>query len=283
VKASSIAVMHDLMRGSNPMDEMILQRQGLKNPYQQLLIELKEEYGLSPIEAKALIKKVQEFIENMISDERNNDQITRTVVVIGEPAGKKIKDCKMKQVHLTMQFWGEDKIAKNKGLKYLKSLKVHQLSWECYQQGGLLSHEDLQDILGVSCSTIKRIIKDYKQQGIIVPTRGQIEDIGPGITHKEKIIELLVKGYLYSDVMIQTAHSEASIENYERKFVRIAYLHREGKNDLKIRVITGYSEALIKSFKDIYEKYIKTYPEAVNKMLERFQSYLDDDFEKKTG
>jgi hypothetical protein len=116
-----------------------------------------------------------------------------------------------------------------------------------------------------------------------VPTRGQIEDIGPGITHKEKIIELLVKGYLYSDVMIQTAHSEASVENYERKFVRIAYLHREGKNDLKIRVITGYSEALIKSFKDIYEKYIKAYPEAVNKMLGRFQSYIDDDFEKKTG
>lgn len=265
------------------MDEMTIKRQGLKNPYQQLLIELKEEYGLSPIEAKALIKKIQEFIESMTLGERNNDQITRTVVAVGEPAGKKISDCRMIQVHLTMQFWGEDKIAKSKGLKYLKTLKVHQLAWECHQQGGLLSHEDLQDILGISCSTIKRIIKGYREKGIVVPTRGQIEDIGPGITHKEKILELLVKGYLYSDVMILTAHSEASIENYEKKFVRIAYLHREGKNDLKIRVITGYSEALIKSFKQLYEKYITAYPEAVNKMLERFQSYLEDDSEKKTG
>ncbi len=262
---------------------MTTKRQGLKNPYQQLLIELKEEYGLSPIEAKALIKKIQEFIESMTSDERNNDQITRTVVAVGEPAGKKISDCRMIQVHLTMQFWGEDKIAKSKGLKYLKTLKVHQLAWECHQQGGLLSHEDLQDILGISCSTIKRIIKYYREKGIVVPTRGQIEDIGPGITHKEKIVELLVKGYLYSDVMILTAHSEASIENYEKKFVRIAYLHREGKNNLKIRVITGYSEALIKSFKQLYKKYIDAYPEAVNKMLERFQSYLEDDSEKKTG
>ena len=108
-------------RGINPMDEMVIQRQGLKNPYQQLLIELKEEYGLSPIEAKALIKKIQEFIESMTSNERNKEQITRTVVVIGEPAGKKLSDCKMVQVHLTMQFWGEDKIARAKGLKHLKS------------------------------------------------------------------------------------------------------------------------------------------------------------------
>jgi hypothetical protein len=271
------------VKGSDTMDEMAIERQGLKNPYQQLLIELKEEYGLSPIEARALIKKMQEFIESMISDERNKDQITRTVVAIGEAAGKKISDCRMVQVHLTMQFWGEDKIAKSKGLKYLKTLKVHQLAWECYQQGGLLSHEDLQDILGISCSTIKRIVKNYRQQGITIPTRGQIEDIGPGITHKERIVELLVKGYLYSEVMILTAHSEASIENYERKFVRIAYLNREGKNDLKIRVITGYSEALIKSFKELYKKYSIAYPEAVNRMLERFQIYIEDDSEKKTG
>jgi hypothetical protein len=265
------------------MDQMAIERQGLKNPYQQLVIELKEEYGLSPIEAKALIKKIQEFIESMTSNERNKEQITRTVVAIGEPAGRRLSNCKMVQVNLTMHFWGEDKIARAKGLKHLKSLKVHQLAMECYKQGGLLTHEDLQDILGISSSTIKRIIKSYKEQGIVVPTRGQIEDIGPGITHKERIIELLVRGYLYSEVMIQTSHTEASIENYERKFVRIAYLHREGKNDLKIRLITGYSEALIKSFKELYEKNISKYPEAVNKMLERFQSYLEDDFEKKIG
>jgi hypothetical protein len=263
---------------------MTIERQELKNLYQQLFIELKEEYGLSPIEAKALIKKVQEFIEIMIKNERNKDQITRTVVSIGEPAGKKISDCRMVQVNLTMQFWGEDKIAKSKGLKYLKSLKVHQLTWECYQQGGLLSHEDLQNILGISCSTIKRIVKTYRQQGITIPTRGQIEDIGPGITHKERIIELLIKGYLYSEVMILTAHSEASIENYEKKFVRIAYLSREGKSDLKIRVITGYSEALIKSFKELYKKYSIAYPKAVKIMLERFQSYIEEDSsEKKIG
>lgn len=48
---------------NSTMDEMAIERLGYKNPYQSLLIELKEEYGMSPVEAKALIKKVQEFIE----------------------------------------------------------------------------------------------------------------------------------------------------------------------------------------------------------------------------
>lgn len=265
------------------MDEMTVERLGVKNPYQSLLIELKEEYGMSPVEAKALIKKVQEFIEAITVGERKSNQIVRYAVAKGEPAGKKISECKLVPVHLTMQFFGEDKILKDKGIKHLKGLKVHQLAWESYEQGGLLSYEDIQDVLGISKSTIKRIVKDYKDQGIVVPTRGQIEDIGPGITHKERIIELLVKGYLYSEIMILTAHSEASIENYERKFVRVSYLYREGKNELKIRIITGYSEALIKSFIGLYKKYEKLYPDSVNRMLERFQSYLADEDEKKTG
>ena len=37
------------------------ERMESKNPYQGLFNELKEEYGLSPIEAKALIKRVELF------------------------------------------------------------------------------------------------------------------------------------------------------------------------------------------------------------------------------
>lgn len=118
---------------------------------------------------------------------------------------------------------------------------------------------------------------------ISVPTRGQIEDIGPGISHKEKIIELLIKGYRYSEIMIQTVHTEASIENYEKKFVRIAYFHREGKNKLLIRTLTGYSESLIENYTRLYTKYKVEHPEALNKILERFHRYLEYGEGKKTG
>ena len=196
------------------MEMMAAERLEVKNPYQGLINELLEEYGLSPIEAKALVKRVEQFIEEQQNGERDNRQVVKQVVAIGEPAGKRIKDCKLVSVNLTMYFNGEAKLEKETGLSNLKKIKVHQLAWEAYAQGGLLSYEDLESILGISTSTIKRYVKQYREKDIVVPTRGQIEDIGPGITHKEKIIELLIKGYRYSEIMIQTVHTEDSIENY---------------------------------------------------------------------
>lgn len=262
------------------MGMMAVERMESKNPYQGLFNELKEEYGLSPIEAKALVKRVELFKEEMSGGVRDHNQIVRQVVVNGEPAGKRIRDCRLIPVTLTMNFNGEEKVEQKNGLSYLKKMKVHQLAWEAYEQGGLLSYEDIESILGISISTIKRYIKQYRIEGVVVPTRGQIEDIGPGITHKEKIIELLVKGYTYSEVMIQTAHTEASVENYEKKFVRIAYFHREGKNKLLIRTLTGYSEYLIDSYIELYTKYSQAYPDSLNKMIERFHRYIDCEQEK---
>lgn len=263
------------------MDEMNLARLDIKNVFQCLFIELKDDYGLSQIEARALIKRVEQFQEDMHDGRQKNNQIIRQVIAIGEPAGKRLRDCKLISVKLTMYFTSEDKIEKEKGIRYLKKLKIHQLAWEAYQQGGLLSYEDIESILCVSQSTIKRLIREYKEEGIVVPTRGQIEDIGPGITHKERIVELLIRGYRYSDVMVQTGHTAASVENYEKKFVRVSYFNREGKNDLAIRVLTGYSENLIRSYISMYERYKKKYPDSINKMLERFHRYIESPEEEK--
>lgn len=265
------------------MGIMAAERMKNKNPYQGLFNELKEEYGLSPIEAKALVKRVEQFKEETSGGVRDNNQIVKHVVAVGEPAGKRIRDCRLVSVTLTMSFNGEEKVEKQKGLNHLKKMKIHQLAWEAYEQGGLLSYEDIENILGISISTIKRYIRQYRADGIVVPTRGQIQDIGPGITHKEKIIELLVKGYTYSEVMIQTAHTEASVENYEKRFIRIAYFHREGKNKLLIRTLTGYSESLIDSYIELYTRYTKEYPDSLNEMLERFHRYIDCGEEKKMG
>lgn len=256
------------------------ERLKVKNIYQQLQNELKEDYGLSPIESKALIKRIIMFENEITSDIRKNNQILKQVVALGEPAGKRIRDCKLVTVRLSMSLFGEEELQAKKGLKYLRKLKVHQLCWEAYEQGGLLSYEDISSVLGISTSTIKRIVKEYREKDIVVPSRGQIEDIGPGITHKEKILELLIKGYSYSEVMLQTAHTEASIENYEKKFVRVSYFYRENKSVLTIKAMTGYSESLIKKYIELYENYKEKYSKSLEEILERFYRYMDYDEKK---
>lgn len=263
---------------------MNLARLEVKNVYQCLFVELKEDYGLSQIEARALIKRVEQFQEEVNDGRRNNNQIIRHTVSIGEPAGKKLSECRLIPVNLTMYFSNEERLEKEKGIRHVKKLKIHQLAWEAYTQGGLLSYEDIESILCISQSTIKRMVREYREQGVIVPTRGQIQDIGPGITHKERIIDLLIKGYSYSEVMVQTGHTEASVENYERSFVRVAYFHKEGKSERTIRVLTGFSENLIRKYIEMYETYRRKHSDSVEKMLSRFYRYIEyAELEKKIG
>ena len=90
---------------------------------------------------------------------------------------------------------------------------------------------------------------------ITVPTRGQIKDIGKGVSHKAKIVEEYLKGYEYSEIRRKTHHSDASIDRYIRDFLRVVYLASKDENISKIRQVTRLSERLIQEYLELYEKF----------------------------
>ncbi len=55
------------------------------------------------------------------------------------------------------------------------------------------------ELLCVSRSTIKRDIAQLRSEGLDVPTRGQIQDIGKGVSHKGRIVADWLDGYTYTD------------------------------------------------------------------------------------
>ena len=59
-----------------------------------------------------------------------------------------------------------------------------RISAEAREQGGLLTQEDLAKILMCDVRTIRRDIADLRKTDIVVPTRGTIKDIGPGVSHR---------------------------------------------------------------------------------------------------
>ena len=130
-----------------------------------------------------------------------------------------------------------------------------RLSKEAYNQGGLLSQTDLTDILIVDKSTVKRIVKRIKVRGGSIPTRGEIKDIGPGISHKARIIELLLKRYQPTEVALKTKHSITSITRYFENFIKVSYLYDEGFSIVKIRHLTSTSEKVVGEYVKIYARY----------------------------
>ena len=126
---------------------------------------------------------------------------------------------------------------------------------EAQRQGALLSHEDLANLLSSSPSTVKRDITSLRQKGEWVPTRGSTKDIGKGISHKSKIIELYLQGFQATEIALRTRHSLEAIKRYLEGFSRVTKLFFERLSIQEIRLVTGFSERLIDEYRRIYLQY----------------------------
>jgi predicted transcriptional regulator len=220
-------------------------------------------YGLSRVEADVLWNYVNDFVKEHYLACRFDNQIIFYAVSVEEPAGKPIKDCKIKA---------------KLGISALRESLAARLSEEAHHQGGLLSQADLAEILIVDKSTVKRIVKRIKTKGGSIPTRGEIKDIGPGISHKARIIELLLKRYQPTEVALKTKHSLSSITRYFENFIKVVYLHDEGFSLVKIRHLTGTSEKVVGEYLKIYTRCKEN--EDYTERLEEIKGYLSS---KKRG
>ena len=126
---------------------------------------------------------------------------------------------------------------------------------EAYDQGGLLVQEDLALLLNSGRRTIQRDMSYLKKQEIIIPTRGSIQDIGPTISHKTKIVELYLKGYEYTEIERRTRHTGQSIKRYIIGFSKVVMLHSKGYNPNQIRELTNSTEKVVKEYLELYQKY----------------------------
>ena len=160
-------------------------------------------------------------------------------------------------VNLTI-FDPEDVItATEEGQISLLHRKILRLTTEAYDQGGLLTQADLSVLLGQGLRTIQRAIYDIQDEGIMVYTRGNMRDIGPGISHKTKILDMYLKGYEYTDIERRTKHSGMAVMRYVKEFSRFVILKEEGYDKNELRMITDLSEKLVDEYYDLYKRYKK--------------------------
>jgi len=130
--------------------------------------------------------------------------------------------------------------------------KIMRMTGEAYEQGGVLTQEDLAAILDVDVRTIRRDIKMLLAEGIVVATRGQQKDIGPGVSHRGLAIRLWLEGKEPVEVARRIKHSIAAVENYLEKFKRVAYLREKHFDDYQTALTVGMSVAAVRTFLEIY-------------------------------
>jgi hypothetical protein len=135
----------------------------------------------------------------------------------------------------------------------LKFSRILRFATEARAQGALLTLPDLAVLMGIHVDAIRRQLSAHPE--VVVPTRGRIKDIGRGVTHKAKIVELYLQMHTETEIVERTGHTYESVETYLKEFARVVTLADQGMNLVMIRRVTGRSMALVQAYLDLYRCY----------------------------
>lgn len=240
----------------------------------------------SPFEAAVIVDKAKEVFcigEYAESQVLQPGQVVWLAVDAKEPAGKPIKHCAMKRIVIQYVSIDDSVIHKKYGLAAKRRQQILRITTEAMDQGAYLSQEDLSTILNADIRTIRRDIKELKMEGIIVPTRGQQKDIGPGVTHREIAVKLFLEGKEPLEIARQIKHTIHSVERYVDNFCRVLFCQRKTKDKLQTALVVGISYFQVNTYLALRDEYItkKVYQDRVEQIEQRGQAYWNNlDFKK---
>ncbi len=230
-----------------------------KNARVAIIQKISADLNLMPIVAEAYYKQISTYFEQHTDVKLTSGQICYEAVAAEEPAGKHIALAKKISCRLTLNDTNADlEVLANYGLAGLRRHRILRLTKETYDQDALLSYEDLAVLLTTSPSTVKRDIRQLKQEGYFVMTRGTKHDMGTGTSHKTQILELYFKVYTFTEMEQKTNHSERAVYRYLRDFTQVATLHHQGFPNAQIRLITHLSDRLIREYLSLFKEYQHT-------------------------
>ena len=252
------ALKNDIIKSSRYLEysslyhNINIQNDPSPDPRKNLCNILKHYFSFS----KALTTDYVNFIEN---EAHNTNKNRRHGEIIYYAVCEKTKSgaqlCNSDFVPIKITFFAEDDKQPRSPYETntRKWNKACRYSIQTQNQNANLSQYDLAFLLGVSLTVVKNLMKKNNQK--ILPTRGNTHDIGPGVSHTEKIIKLYLQGYTETEIKLKTGHDYESIENYLRKFTRVVGLTDLGLNLNQIRMTAKMTYNLAKKFSQIYQKY----------------------------
>lgn len=233
------------------------QRAASKGLDPQFLNEIVQGMNCSPFEAKAILEKVHEVFDPLFSSADNlaPGQIRLSVVDAGVAPNVPLSQARQRLVTLTLHFPEEDlRVRREGGVIALRRRRMVRICEETFQQGGLLTLEDLANLFNCAVRTLVADLAALRREGLTLPLRSTVKDMGRAITHRRQIVELWMQGLEYSEIALRTCHSVQSVANYVEKFKRCAALLAGGFDLHTVAFVARLSTSLARAFHDLHVK-----------------------------
>lgn len=244
----------------------------------------------SPFESEVIVEKAKEVFA--IGDHAEGNilqpgQMIWMALDMNEPPGKPLKACKLRRIILTHIKPKEDAEVRrlyNRTAK--RQQQINRMAVEAQDQQALLTQEDLAEILDTDVRTIRRDIAHLRKQGVLVPTRGQQKDIGPGVTHRVQAISLFLEEKEPLEIARTIKHSLTAVERYIDTFCRVVYCQRRFRNNLKTALVVGVSLHTVNTYLGLHTDACEdpAYRNRISEIEDRGLVYYKNvDFKKKHG
>lgn len=134
----------------------------------------------------------------------------------------------------------------------LRIKKVERWTNQAYEQGGTLSQLDLAVLFSVNEFTAGNYVREYQSiYNRKLPTRGNVQLIGSGQTHKREIITDYLNGYLVPSICQRTNHSKEAVERYIRDFEAVKLLAPKFDDINTISLVTRLSKSVVNQYLDL--------------------------------
>jgi hypothetical protein len=224
-----------------------------KSSLHAIQVELQQGYDLSPVEAQVLAHRVQQLVDRQMGQARQPGQITYQAIALNEPPGKPLRLCRKVAVHLTMVAEADIKIWAEGGAEAVRRERVRRWVYEALMQKSVLSQEDLACLLGVSRKTVQRIFAWYRAQGQRLPSRGEVQDMGRGVSHKVPVIRRYIQDLSFTRIADELGnHGIDSMARYLRHFALVMVLEERGLTPEQMQSVIGISANLVNEYRVLY-------------------------------
>lgn len=253
-----------------------------KNQETALINHLKTRYKFSTAIAEYLVSDAVYLRTVLNRDSLKEGQLLRYLVKNTEPAGKPLKDCEYVSAKLTVHDLSDPDHRQRYGLKELKLKVIKRITDEAVNFGGVLSQEDIAEILFLDRGTVADYVKELEERGVPVYTRSSFTDQGRFPSHKVRVIKLFLLNIPETEIGRRTGHTLPCVETYIREFLKVALSLRKGNCPSLTARMTGLSLNLIKEYKVLYDELSSDplFKEALEKTLTFFETGLIFSFKK---
>lgn len=158
------------------------------------------------------------------------------------------------EVILTIDAGAEDEAVKDRERAVgLRRGRILRLLEEAIEQGGVLSQENLAQILSVDLRTIRYDLNILKEQGHNIYTIEQLQGEQPGQSYKSRIVEMCFEDLSQEKIASWLHCSPAAVERYLEKFLQVTMLHQQKIAEEEIAALTHSSKRVVQNFLELHQ------------------------------